>query len=79
MPSGHSHPEHWPQAGAGSKPLLARLLRLASRMRIQQLASPKRKPKRAESAKGKGYVDGRQVRAHVSTARVLKRARGDRP
>ncbi|MDO4708452.1 MAG: hypothetical protein Q4B94_01315, partial [Pseudomonadota bacterium] len=27
-------------------------------------------------AKGKGYVDGCQVRAHVSTARVLKQARG---
>ncbi|MDO4709570.1 MAG: hypothetical protein Q4B94_07175, partial [Pseudomonadota bacterium] len=69
-------PEHWPQAGENPEPLMARLLKLASRMRPQQLASSKRKPKRAESAKGKGYVDGCQVRAHVSTARVLKQARG---
>lgn len=72
-------PEHWPQAGENPEPLMARLLKLASRMKPQQLASSKRKPKRAESAKGKGYVDGCQVRAHVSTARVLKQARGERP
>lgn len=44
-------------------------------MRLQ-LASSKRKPKRAESAKGKGAVDGSQVRAHVSAATALKQARG---
>jgi len=69
-------PEHLPRADDDPRLLLERLLMLASRMSPWQLATSKRKPKTAQA---KGYVDGSIARAHVSTARVLKRAAGRRP
>jgi len=69
-------PEHWPRADDDPRTLADRLLHLASRMSPRQLATSKRKPKTAQA---KGYVDGAIARSHVSTARVLKQAAGERP
>lgn len=69
-------PEQLPRAAGDAGRLLKRLLRLASRMSPKQLATSKRKPKVAQT---KGYVDGAVARAHVSTARVLKKTAGKRP
>lgn len=69
-------PEHWPCADDNPRQLVDRLLLLGSRMSPKQLATSKRKPK---SALAKGYADGCVARSHVSTARVLKQARGKRP
>lgn len=69
--------EHWPSAQDESPRELAhRLLRLARRIPPRQVASSKRGPK---LDKPKGYVDGPIARAHVSTARVLAKARAARP
>lgn len=64
-------PEHWPRVSEDDDPnvLLDRLLRLARRIAPKQVATSKRGPK-IES--GKGYVDGKSARSHVSTDRVLK-------
>ena len=66
-------PEHWTfwqQADPGA--VAERLVQLARRIDPKQLATSKRKPKRAQL---KGYVDGKTARAHVATARVLAQAR----
>ena len=69
--------EHWPSALDDSPEQLAqRLLRLARRISPRQVATSKRKP---QLVKAKGYVDGATARAHVSTARVLAKARAARP
>ncbi|WP_197388897.1 IS4-like element ISRso13 family transposase [Ralstonia pseudosolanacearum] len=69
--------EHWPSAAEASAQSLAqRLLHLARRISPTQVATSKRGPK---IDKPKGYVDGRIARAHVCTARVLKKARAERP
>ena len=69
-------PEQLPCSDGDARQLLERLLRLASRMSPKQLATSKRKPKVVHA---KGYVDGAIARAHVSTARLLKKAAGKRP
>ena len=53
-----------------------RLLELARRLNPKRLATHKRAPM---IKKPKGYVDAAVARAHVSTARVLEMARGERP
>ena len=66
-------PEHWTswqQADPGA--VAERLVQLARRIDPKQLATSKRKPKRAPP---KGYVDGKTARAHVATARILAQAR----
>ena len=69
--------EYWPSAQDNSpRELAQRLLRLARRISPRQVATSKRGPK---IDKPKGYVDGATARAHVSTARVLAQARGQRP
>jgi len=69
--------EYWPSTQADSPQALAqRLLRLACRISPRQVATSKRGPK---IDKPKGYVDGATARAHVSTARVLAKARAARP
>ena len=66
-------PECWPPWHSHAPERLAeRLLHLARHISLRQVATSKRKPKRAL---GKGYVDGAIARAHVSTARVLAQAR----
>jgi hypothetical protein len=68
---------HWPSAKDDSPQELARrLLHLARRIPPRQVASNKRGP---NFDKPKGYVDGATARAHVSTARVLAKARATRP
>ena len=66
-------PEHWPRVSEDDDPkaLLKRLLRLARHIPPKQLATSKRGPK---IGNGKGYVDGKTARSHVSTDRVLKGA-----
>ena len=68
--------EHLPCADDDPRQLATHLLLLAQRMSPKQVATFKRKPK---SAHAKGYVDGATARSHVSTARVLKKAAGERP
>ena len=69
--------EYWPSAQDSSpRELAQRLLRLARRILPRQVATSKRGPK---IDKPKGYVDRATARAHVSTARVLAEARGQRP
>lgn len=64
-------PEHWPSIRDDDDPqeLVRRLLRLARHIPARQVATSKRGPK---IDKGKGYVDGKTARSHVSTDRVLK-------
>ena len=62
--------QYWPSAQDSS------LRELARRILPRQVATSKRGPK---IDKPKGYVDGATARAHVSTARVLAQARGQRP
>lgn len=69
-------PEHWPGADDDPHRLALRLLSLAGRLSPRQLATSKRKPKIVQV---KGYADGHLARSHVSTARVLKQAMGERP
>jgi IS4 transposase len=69
--------EHWPSIKDDLPQTLAqRLLRLARRVLPRQVATSKRGPK---IDKPKGYVDGATARSHVSTARVLAKARANRP
>lgn len=69
--------EYWSAAAEPTPQSLAqRLLGLAGRISLKQVATSKRGPK---IDKPKGYVDGSVARAHVSTARVLEHARATRP
>ena len=65
-----------PWANADPASIAQRLLELARRVDPRRLSTHKRGPK---IAKPKGYVDGATARAHVSTARVLEKARAERP
>jgi len=69
-------PEHCPRPQGDVQQLAGHLLHLASRMSPRQLATSKRKPKLKQP---KGYVDAATARAHLSTARVIKIAAGQRP
>ena len=69
-------PEQWPSYDGDPTSLADRLLRLARNIDPRQVATSKRGPK---ITKPKGYVDGALARAHVSTARVLARAREATP
>ena len=70
-------PAHWPDwAPQDTDQVVQRLLILARRIIPQQVATSKRGPK---IEKPKGWVAGAKVRAHVSTARVLKAVREQRP
>ncbi len=65
-------PEHWtPWQQADPGAVAERLVQLARRIDPKQLATNKRNPKRAQP---KAYVDGKIIRAHVATARVLAQA-----
>jgi hypothetical protein len=65
--------EHWPPWHSAAPEHLAKwLLQLARLVNLRQVATSKRKPKRAAV---KGYVDGATARAHRATARVLAQAR----
>jgi hypothetical protein len=69
--------EYWPSAQDSlPRELAQRLLRLARRISPRQVATSKRAPK---IDKPKGYVDGATARSHVSMARVLAEAQGQRP
>ena len=64
--------EHWPPWHSAAPEHLAKwLLQLARLVNLRQVATSKRKPKRAAV---KGYVDGATARAHRATARVLAQA-----
>jgi IS4 transposase len=63
-------------ADATPEKLTSYLLRLAIRVDPRRVRTHKRGPKKP---KLKAYVDGATSSAHVSTARVLKEARGKRP
>ncbi len=69
-------PEQWPSYDGDPTSLADRLLHLARNIDPRQVATSKRGPK---ITKPKGYVDGALARAHVSTARVLARAREATP
>jgi IS4 transposase len=64
-------PEYWPRVSEDDDPrdLVQKLLRLARRIPAKQVATSKRGPK---IDNGKGYVEGKIARSHVSTDRVLK-------
>jgi hypothetical protein len=65
--------EGWlPWHGAAPDHLAERLLHLARSVSLRQVATSKRKPRRAVP---KTYVDGATARAHCATARVLTQAR----
>jgi len=69
--------EHWPSAAGQTAQALANtLLRLARRILPRQVSTSKRAPK---LDKPKGYVDASIARSHVSTARMLRKARSARP
>jgi len=69
--------EHWPSAAGQTAQALANtLLRLARRILPRQVSTSKRAPK---VDKPKGYVDASIARSHVSTARMLRKARSARP
>ncbi|MGH8805401.1 MAG: IS4 family transposase [Polaromonas sp.] len=65
-----------PWSSAAPSMIAQRLLALARRVEPRRVSTHKRGPK---NNKPKGYVDGAAARAHVSTARVLKQARQQRP
>lgn len=68
---------HWPSAAGQTAQALANtLLRLACRIVPRQVSTSKRAPKLDTP---KGYVDASIARSHVSTARVLRKARAARP
>jgi IS4 transposase len=69
--------DHWP-ASSPQEPaqVVQRLLALARRIAPRQVATSKRGPK---VDKPKGWVDGATARAHVSTGRVLKATKPERP
>jgi len=70
-------PVHWPDwAPQDTDQVVQRLLTLARRIIPRQVATSKRGPK---IEKPKGWVAPAKARAHVSTARVLKAAREQRP
>ncbi len=65
--------ECWPPWHSAAPERLAEwLLHLARHINPRQVATSRRKPKRATS---KAYVDGATARAHVATARVLAHAK----
>ncbi|MGH8829752.1 MAG: transposase, partial [Polaromonas sp.] len=66
--------EQW--SGAEPSTIAKRLLELARHVAPKRVSTHKRGPK---INKPKGYVDGTTARAHVSTARVLRQAREQRP
>ena len=69
--------EHWPEATRETTESLAeRLLRLARRILPKQVATSKSVK---NIKKPNDYVDFRIARSHVSTARGLKQASGERP
>lgn len=69
--------EYWNKAAHHStQTLIDKLLQLARQVLPRQVATSKRGPK---LDKRKGYDDGTTARSHVSTARVLKQARGEAP
>jgi IS4 transposase len=66
-------PEAWPAwHEADPNRLVERLLGLARHINPRQVATSKRAPKPKTP---KGYADGKTVRAHVATARVLAQAK----
>lgn len=70
-------PAHWPDSGPqDTAQVVQRLLVLARRIILRQVATSKRGPK---IEKPKGWVTGDKARAHISTARVLKAAAEQRP
>ena len=69
-------PEHWPRPEQDTACLVRRLLHLAARLNPKQLATAKHKT--AKSSRARGYVQGAIARSHVSTARVLQKAAGQR-
>ena len=65
-----------PWSSAAPSMIAQRLLELARRVEPRRVSTHKRGPK---NNKPKSYVDGATARAHVSTARVLRQAREQRP